>query len=107
MHLQAEGWLPPELRPREERDICPSSSCKTGTMSTYRPVPSRPSARAKTSWLKNTEVVDLLVNHERYRLPVSSDPPNKPAGMLRYLRAKTELSKEVPECGLLCTRPHV
>lgn len=48
-------------------------------------------SRAKTSWLKNTDVVDLLVNHERYRLPVSSDPPNKPAGRIRYVRAKTEL----------------
>ena len=37
-------------------------------------------SRAKTSWLKNTEVVDLLLNHQKYRLPVSSDPPNKPAG---------------------------
>ena len=62
-------------------------------------------SRAKTSWLKNTEVVDLLVHHEQYRLPVSSDPPNKPAGKLRCLRAKFALSTEVPECGLPSTRP--
>lgn len=38
--------------------------------------------RAKTSWLKNTEVMDLLVHHQEYRLPISSDPPNRPAGKL-------------------------
>lgn len=57
-------------------------------------------SRAKTHWLKNTEVVDLLVNHERYRLPVSSDPPNKPAGRHSLLRAKTALSTDVPDCAL-------
>ena len=58
-------------------------------------------SRAKTSWLKNTEVVDLLINHQKYHLPVSSDPPNKPAGE-RPLFAPTKGLKEVDRINLPC-----
>ena len=36
--------------------------------------------RACTSWLKNTEVTDLLVNHRQYGLHVSLEPPVRPPG---------------------------
>ncbi len=36
--------------------------------------------RACSSWLKNTEVTDLLVNHRQYGLHVSLEPPVRPPG---------------------------
>ena len=36
--------------------------------------------RACNSWLKNTEVTDLLVNHRQYGLHVSMEPPVRPPG---------------------------
>ena len=37
--------------------------------------------RACNSWLKNTEVTDLLVNHRQYGLHVSLEPPVRPPGV--------------------------
>ena len=36
--------------------------------------------RCCNSWLKNTEVTDLLVNHRQYGLHVSLEPPVRPPG---------------------------
>ena len=40
--------------------------------------------RACNSWLKNTEVTDLLVNHRQYGLHVSLEPPVRPPGKSSY-----------------------
>ena len=37
--------------------------------------------KGRTSWLKNTEVLDLLRNYRDYRFIVSREPPNKPPGI--------------------------
>ena len=39
-------------------------------------------SRCSSSWLKNTEVTDLLVNHRQYGLHVSLEPPVRPPGMV-------------------------
>lgn len=36
--------------------------------------------KGSVSWLKNTEVRDLLLHHSRYKVPVAREPPCKPAG---------------------------
>lgn len=36
--------------------------------------------KARTSWLRNQEVVDLLTNYRTYRFRVSKEPPLKPPG---------------------------
>lgn len=36
--------------------------------------------RAKVSWMRNSDVYDLLVNHAAYNLPVSKEAPHRPAG---------------------------
>ena len=36
--------------------------------------------KANRSWLKNTEVTDLLLNYVAYNLPISRDPPHQPPG---------------------------
>lgn len=46
--------------------------------------------RAKTSWLKNIEVADILTNHKDYELPVSTEPPLKPLGGTLYLFDKKQ-----------------
>lgn len=38
--------------------------------------------KARTSWLKNTEVMELLRNHEAYGLPVGREAPDCPGGPL-------------------------
>ena len=38
--------------------------------------------KARTSWLRNQEVVDLLTNYKAYQFRVSKEPPQKPPGML-------------------------
>ena len=37
--------------------------------------------KARTSWLRNQEVVDLLSRHRQYGFRVSKEPPQKPPGM--------------------------
>ncbi|KAK9809816.1 hypothetical protein WJX73_009573 [Symbiochloris irregularis] len=41
--------------------------------------------KARASWLKNTEVLELLNNYRGYDLPVSHEPPSKPDGGTLYL----------------------
>ena len=36
--------------------------------------------KAEGSWLKNTEVCELLMNYVAYNLPVSKEPPSQPPG---------------------------
>jgi hypothetical protein len=36
--------------------------------------------KAQSSWLKNTEVCNLLLHYAEYNLPVARDPPNLPPG---------------------------
>ena len=36
--------------------------------------------KGRTSWLKNTEVLDLLQNYREYRFTVSREAPNRPPG---------------------------
>lgn len=36
--------------------------------------------KGRTSWLKNPEVCDLLVNHAAFNLPISRDAPMQPPG---------------------------
>lgn len=36
--------------------------------------------KARTSWLRNQEVVDLLTNYKAYDFRVSKEPPQKPPG---------------------------
>ncbi len=36
--------------------------------------------KARTSWLRNQEVVDLLSRHRQYGFRVSKEPPQKPPG---------------------------
>ncbi|GAB4817845.1 hypothetical protein N2152v2_004891 [Parachlorella kessleri] len=47
-------------------------------------------AKARASWLKNPEVVDILENFRHYRLAVSSEPPVQPAGGTLYLFNRKE-----------------
>lgn len=42
--------------------------------------------KARTSWLRNQEVVDLLTNYRTYRFRVSKEPPQKPPGVWNHLR---------------------
>lgn len=37
--------------------------------------------KGRTSWLKNTEVLDLLLNNKEYRFTVSREAPHRPPGM--------------------------
>ena len=37
--------------------------------------------KARTSWLRNQEVVDLLSRHRQYGFRVSKEPPQKPPGV--------------------------
>ena len=46
--------------------------------------------KAKTSWLKNTEVCDVLENYVEYGLPVSREPPSRPPGRLPATQRKSE-----------------
>ncbi|EIE21793.1 CG-1-domain-containing protein [Coccomyxa subellipsoidea C-169] len=41
--------------------------------------------KARTSWLRNQEVVDLLTNYRSYRFRVSKEPPQKPPGGSLFL----------------------
>ncbi|KAK9846619.1 hypothetical protein WJX81_007767 [Elliptochloris bilobata] len=41
--------------------------------------------KAEQTWLKNTEVCELLLNYVAYNLPVSKEPPNQPPGGTVYL----------------------
>ncbi|BDA47093.1 probable calmodulin-binding transcription activator 2 at N-terminal half [Coccomyxa sp. Obi] len=41
--------------------------------------------KARTSWLRNQEVVDLLTNYRTYRFRVSKEPPQKPPGGSLFL----------------------
>ena len=41
--------------------------------------------KAEQSWLKNTEVCELLLNYVAYNLPVSKEPPHQPPGALHEL----------------------
>lgn len=36
--------------------------------------------KARTSWLKNSEVYDILVNYSAYGLPVGAEAPHCPGG---------------------------
>jgi hypothetical protein len=36
--------------------------------------------KGRTSWLKNPEVCDLLVNHAAFNMPISRDAPMQPPG---------------------------
>ena len=36
--------------------------------------------KARTSWLKNSEVLDILLNFKRYRFPVGKEAPDCPPG---------------------------
>jgi hypothetical protein len=36
--------------------------------------------KARTSWLKNTEVVDVLNNYRSFQYKLSKDAPNAPQG---------------------------
>lgn len=36
--------------------------------------------KARTSWLRNQEVVDLLSRYRQYGFRVSNEPPQKPPG---------------------------
>jgi hypothetical protein len=40
--------------------------------------------KARTSWLRNQEVVDLLTNYRAYRFRVSKEPPQKPPGKIKW-----------------------
>ena len=41
--------------------------------------------KARTSWLRNQEVVDLLSRHRQYGIRVSKEPPQKPPGAHYFL----------------------
>jgi hypothetical protein len=41
--------------------------------------------KGKTSWLKNPEVCDLLMNHASYNMPISRDAPNQPPGTQKFV----------------------
>lgn len=49
--------------------------------------------KARTSWLRNQEVVDLLTNYRTYRFRVSKEPPQKPPGV-RTLHQFTSLTSD-------------
>ena len=36
--------------------------------------------KARTAWLKNTEVLDLLTNYGRYNFSLNKDTPSRPSG---------------------------
>ena len=78
-------------RGAEHLELCP---CRPGMEVTELSRPAQPLeateavpgsvrdavVKARTSWLKNTEVVDILENWGRYKLRVNSLAPRKPAG---------------------------
>lgn len=39
-------------------------------------------ARARSTWLQNVEVVDLLRHHKEYNFHVNTEPPTRPPGTL-------------------------
>jgi hypothetical protein len=39
-------------------------------------------ARARSTWLQNVEVVDLLRHHKEYNFHVNTEPPTRPPGMI-------------------------
>eukprot|EP00884_Botryococcus_braunii_P010774 jgi/Botrbrau1/19699/Bobra.0003s0060.1 len=41
--------------------------------------------RARTSWLKNDQVYDIICNYREYNLMLATDPPKKPPGGTVYL----------------------
>lgn len=45
--------------------------------------------KGKRSWLKNTEVCDMLLNHNEFNLRVAKEPPRQPPG--RLIRAVARL----------------
>lgn len=42
--------------------------------------------KAKTSWLRNQEVADILQNYRAYNFKVSTEPAVQPAGVENYSR---------------------
>jgi len=60
--------------------------------------------RARNSWLKNTEVTDLLVNHRQYGLHVSLEPPVRPPGMTSAWAFGPCLMHTLRPCPHRCSR---
>lgn len=54
--------------------------------------------KARTSWLRNQEVVDLLTNYRSYRFRVSKEPPQKPPGVRNLLNCPVQAL--LPAVGL-------
>lgn len=46
--------------------------------------------KARTSWLKNADVLDILLNFQSYGLPVAKEPPNSPPGKKALLEFQTQ-----------------
>lgn len=49
--------------------------------------------KGKRSWLKNTEVCDMLLNHMEFNLRVAKKPPRQPPG--RFIRSVVRLQVAV------------
>ena len=47
--------------------------------------------KARTAWLKNTEVLDLLSNYQRYNFTLNKTTPNLPPGTSLRLRSSIAL----------------
>lgn len=48
--------------------------------------------KARTSWLKNTEVLDLLSNYRRYNFNLNKVTPTRPCGEHSALRSRYSMS---------------
>lgn len=48
--------------------------------------------KARTTWLKNDEVLKLLMHHQKYELPIGKEPPRCPGGNEPGLAEGQELS---------------
>ena len=63
--------------------------------------------KARTSWLRNQEVVDLLSRHRQYGFRVSKEPPQKPPGMLsmsvHYTCLAASKAQASQPCDMLST----
>ena len=50
--------------------------------------------KARISWLRNSDVLDLLVHYESYRLKLGSEAPNAPPGTHSFCHARLSQSSE-------------
>ena len=51
--------------------------------------------KGKHSWLKNTEVCDMLLNHTEFNLRVAKEPPRQPPGDFAKAVARLQIASGI------------